>query len=85
MISCAINHDVSAASGTVATTMTASLTGLPNYHSGFDLPFALVKHTIAADAFWAPETDPRAFSQRCADELERLVVEMKVQPPIVSA
>ena len=30
-----------------ATTMTASLTGLPNYHSGFDLPFALVKHTIA--------------------------------------
>jgi L-2,4-diaminobutyrate transaminase len=58
-----------------ATTMTASLTGLPNYHSGFDLPFALVKHTIAPDAFWAPETDPRAFSQRCADELERLILE----------
>ena len=58
-----------------ATTMTASLTGLPNYHSGFDLPFALVKHTIAPDAFWAPEVDPRAFSQRCADELERLILE----------
>ena len=58
-----------------ATTMTASLTGLPNYHSGFDLPFALVKHTMAPDAFWAPETDPRAFSQRCADELERLILE----------
>ena len=58
-----------------ATTMTASLTGLPNYHSGFDLPFALVKHTIAPDAFWAPETDPRAFSQRCAYELEQLILE----------
>lgn len=58
-----------------ATTMTASLTGLPNYHSGFDLPFALVKHTLAPDAFWASETDPRAFSQRCANELERLILE----------
>lgn len=58
-----------------ATTMTASLTGLPNYHSGFDLPFALVKHTLAHDAFWAPETDPQAFSQRCADELERLILQ----------
>ena len=57
-----------------ATTMTASLTGLPNYHSGFDLPFALVKHTLAPDAFWAPEADPRAFSQRCADELEQLIL-----------
>jgi L-2,4-diaminobutyrate transaminase len=58
-----------------ATTMTASLTGLPNYHSGFDLPFALVKHTLAPDAFWAPETDPQAFSQRCADELEQLILQ----------
>ena len=58
-----------------ATTMTASLTGLPNYHSGFDLPFALVKHTLAPDAFWAPEADPQAFSQRCADELERLILQ----------
>jgi L-2,4-diaminobutyrate transaminase len=58
-----------------ATTMTASLTGLPNYHSGFDLPFALVRHTLAPDAFWAPEADPRAFSQRCADELERLILQ----------
>jgi L-2,4-diaminobutyrate transaminase len=58
-----------------ATTMTASLTGLPNYHSGFDLPFALVKHTLAPDAFWGPETDPQAFSQRCADELEQLILQ----------
>lgn len=58
-----------------ATTMTASLTGLPNYHSGFDLPFALVRHTLAPDAFWAHESDPRAFSQRCAEELERLILE----------
>lgn len=57
-----------------ATTMTASLTGLPNYHSGFDLPFALVRHTLAPDAFWAPEQDPHAFSQRCADELEQLIL-----------
>lgn len=56
------------------TTMTASLTGLPAYHSGFDLPFALVKHTTAPDAFWATEATPEAFSQRCADDLERLIL-----------
>ncbi len=57
-----------------ATTMTASLTGLPNYHSGFDLPFALVKHTTAPDPFWAPESDPAEFAQRCARDLEQLIL-----------
>jgi L-2,4-diaminobutyrate transaminase len=56
------------------TTMTASLTGLPAYHNGFDLPFALVKHTTAPDAFWATDATPEAFSQRCADDLERLIM-----------
>lgn len=56
------------------TTMTASLTGLPAYHSSFDLPFALVRHTTAPDVFWATEATPEAFSQRCADDLERLIL-----------
>lgn len=56
-----------------ATIMAGSLTGLPMYHDGFDLPFALVKHTIAPDFFWAPEEDEQAFSQRCADELDQLI------------
>ncbi len=56
------------------TTMTASLTGLPAYHSGFDLPFSLVRHTTAPDAFWAHEPTPEAFAQRCADDLERLIL-----------
>jgi L-2,4-diaminobutyrate transaminase len=56
-----------------ATIMAGSLTGLPMYHDGFDLPFALVKHTTAPDFFWAPEEDEHAFSQRCADELDALI------------
>ena len=56
-----------------ATIMAGSLTGLPMYHDGFDLPFALVKHTTAPDFFWAPEQDEQAFSQRCADELDQLI------------
>lgn len=68
------------------TTMTASLTGLPNYHAGFDLPFALVKHTTAPDPFWAPEfndPDPQAFSKRCAADLEALI--LKEGPETVGA
>jgi L-2,4-diaminobutyrate transaminase len=56
-----------------ATVMAGSLTGIPMYHDGFDLPFGLVRHTTAADAFWADETDPAAFSQRCAADLDALI------------
>lgn len=58
-----------------ATIMAGSLTGLPMYHDGFDLPFALVKHTTAPDFFWAPEADEQTFSTRCAEELERLILD----------
>ncbi len=57
-----------------ATVMSGSLTGLSLYHEGFDLPFDLVKHTTAPDPFWADETDPAAFAQRCADDLDRLII-----------
>ena len=57
-----------------ATIMSGSLTGLSLYHNGFDLPFELVKHTTAPDAFWAEERDAAAFALRCADDLDRLIV-----------
>ncbi len=56
-----------------STVMSGSLTGIPLYHHGFDLPFALVRHTTAPDPFWAPEVDPAAFAQRCADDLDTLI------------
>jgi L-2,4-diaminobutyrate transaminase len=56
-----------------ATVMAGSLTGLPLYHDGFDLPFGLVRHTTAPDPFWAEESEPEAFSRRCADDLDRLI------------
>jgi L-2,4-diaminobutyrate transaminase len=57
-----------------ATIMSGSLTGLDLYHEGFDLPFDLVKHTTAPDPFWDSERDPATFAQRCADDLDRLIV-----------
>ena len=56
-----------------STVMSGSLTGIPLYHDGFDLPFGLVRHTTAPDPFWAPELDPAAFAQRCADDLDALI------------
>jgi L-2,4-diaminobutyrate transaminase len=56
-----------------STVMAGSMTGIDLYHEGFDLPFALVKHTTAPDPFWAPEADPAAFAQRCADDLDALI------------
>ena len=58
-----------------ATIMAGSMTGLSLYHDGFDLPFALVKHTTAPDPFWADGLDPAAFAQQCADDLDRLILE----------
>src|SRR5579863_2784386 len=59
-----------------ATIMAGSLTGLPFYHAAFDLPVPLVLHTTVPHAYWL-QTDPalgeRAFSKRCAEDLERLI------------
>jgi len=58
-----------------ATIMAGSLTGLPFYHQAFDLPLPLVLHTTAPHALWLaePGMSERAFSQRCADDLEALI------------
>src|SRR5206468_8682396 len=37
------------------TIMTGSLTGLPFYHTAFDLPRPMVLHTTAPHAFWLAE------------------------------
>ena len=57
------------------TCMSASLSGVPRFHAGFDLPLARVRHTDApyyyrrADAGQTEE----AFSAQCAAELDRLI------------
>jgi L-2,4-diaminobutyrate transaminase len=59
-----------------ATIMAGSLTGLKFYHTAFDLPVPLVLHTTAPHAYWQsdPGVDERVFSQRCAADLERLIL-----------
>lgn len=58
-----------------ATVMTGSLTGLPVFHAAFDLPVGPVRHTRAP--YHYREAEPgeteRAFSRRCAAELEALI------------
>ena len=58
--------------------MTGSLTGLKLFHQAFDLPLAQVVHTEAPYYLRRPdaEMDEAAFSQHCADQLERLILEL---------
>ena len=56
------------------TIVTASLTGLPIYHQGFDLLHDVVRHTLAPDLFWAEESDAASFVARCAGDLEQLIL-----------
>lgn len=56
------------------TIVAGSLTGLAAYHQGFDQLVDGIKHTTAPDPFWAEESDPAAFAQRCARDLEALIV-----------
>jgi L-2,4-diaminobutyrate transaminase len=56
--------------------MTGSLTGLPVFHHAFDLPLDRVLHTTCPHYYWNAhngETEEE-FSQRCADDLERLIL-----------
>jgi L-2,4-diaminobutyrate transaminase len=61
-------HGVSVAS--------ASLTGLPAMHAGFDLPLPMIRHVRAPYRLWeaGPGETDAAFSARLADELEQLIV-----------
>ncbi|NVD40647.1 aspartate aminotransferase family protein [Ensifer sp. HO-A22] len=59
------------------TALSASLTGLPNNHRSFDLPFANILHTTCPHYRTGaePGQDELAFSRCCAEELEALILE----------
>lgn len=56
--------------------MTGSLTGLPIFHNAFDLPLDRVLHTTCPHYYWNAQEDEteEEFSQRCAADLERLIL-----------
>ena len=57
------------------TCMSASLSGVPRFHAGFDLPFDRVRHTAAPYYFRRENGDQteREFSAQCAAALDRLI------------
>ncbi len=58
------------------TIVSASMTGLPLNHGSFDLPLDFVKHTTCPH-YWREGRDGETeeeFAQRCADELEALIL-----------
>ena len=59
------------------TIASASLTGLPNNHRDFDLPIDRVLHTDCPGfyRYGQPGETEEAFATRCADSLERLILE----------
>lgn len=59
------------------TIMSGALTGLDVYHAGFDLPYGPVRHTTAPHHYWEADAgmSEEAFSARCADDLERMILE----------
>ncbi|HEV7307024.1 aspartate aminotransferase family protein [Ensifer sp.] len=59
------------------TALSASLTGLPNNHRSFDLPFANILHTTCPHYRTGaePGQDELAFSRCCAEELEAMILE----------
>lgn len=57
------------------TIMSASLTGLPGLHSGFDLPLGFVSRTTAPRPFWEGHgLTAEAFVAKLADDLEQLIL-----------
>ena len=58
-----------------STVLAGSLTGLPLYHASFDLPIPGILHTATPHHYWHAHRgeSERAFAQRLADELERLI------------
>lgn len=59
-----------------ATIVSGSLTGLPFYHTAFDLPVGGILHTTAPHHYWnaEPGMDEAAFSRKCADDLEAMIL-----------
>lgn len=60
-----------------ATIMSGSLTGLPFYHTAFDLPVAGILHTTAPHHYWnaEPGMDEIGFSLKCATDLEAMILQ----------
>ncbi len=61
-----------------ATVLAGSLTGLPVFHQAFDLPLGPVRH-ISTPHWWReaePGESEESFSERCAAELESLILEL---------
>lgn len=58
-----------------ATIVSGSLTGLPFYHTAFDLPVDGVLHTTTPHHYWHARdgVDERGFSRQCAADLEALI------------
>jgi L-2,4-diaminobutyrate transaminase len=59
------------------TVMSAGLTGLPLYHTAFDLPVGPILHTECPHHYWGaePGMSELAFSRYCADRLEAMIIE----------
>ncbi len=60
-----------------STVMSGSLTGLPGFHTAFDLPLPQVKHTITPHYYRQaePGMSEREFSQYCANQLEQMILD----------
>jgi L-2,4-diaminobutyrate transaminase len=58
-----------------ATIMSGSLTGLPFYHTAFDLPVRQVLHTTTPHHYWHADAgmSERDFSKKCAADLEKMI------------
>src|SRR3712207_2042567 len=59
-----------------ASILSGSLTGMSFYHTAFDLPVSGIRHTRVPHHWRAaePGESEEAFSQRCARELEELIL-----------
>ena len=57
------------------TVISASLSGLPQYHRAFDLPIGPVRHTLAPYYYWRddPAMSEREYAQYCAEQLDALI------------
>ncbi len=60
-----------------ASILSGSLTGMSFYHTAFDLPVSGIRHTRVPHHWRAaePGESEEAFSQRCARELEELIIQ----------
>src|SRR5262249_55732833 len=58
------------------TVVSASLTGMPALHSGFDLPLDFVRHTTAPYRLWeaAPGMSDAEFVAKLTKDLEDLII-----------